>query len=63
MLKGVNVQTKEQLKRIEERRLIEESNFEITKLLFQDDKTLKKEPQNENIQKEIKNIQKSTRKK
>ena len=32
------VQTKEQLKRIEERRLIEESDFAITKTLFQDDK-------------------------
>lgn len=42
----LHVQTKEQLKRIEERRLIEESDLVLTKLLFQDDKIFKKEIKN-----------------
>ena len=46
----LNVQTKEQLKRIEERKLMEESELQLVKLLFEQNKTLKQET---NTQKQI----------
>jgi hypothetical protein len=49
----LNVQTKEQLKRIEEKKLMEESELELAKLLFEE------KPKNEaNLKLEVKKIEK-----
>jgi hypothetical protein len=53
----LNVQTKEQLKRIEERKLMEESEVALAKLLFEE-KPLKEKEQNKNEQN--KNLSKNT---
>jgi hypothetical protein len=45
----LNVQTKEQLKRIEERKLMEESELALAKLLFEE-KPLKEKEQNKKEQ-------------
>ena len=58
--KVLNVQTKEQLKRIEERKLIIESDIALTMSLFHDDKNIKKELENKNIKKEISKESKKT---
>jgi hypothetical protein len=49
----LNVQTKEQLKRIEERKLMEESELQLTKLLFEDKPKIEKKELDKGEKKEL----------
>jgi len=49
----LNVQTKEQLKRIEERKLMEESELQLAKLLFEDKPKIEKKELDKGEKKEL----------
>ena len=60
----LNVQTKEQLKRIEERKLMEESELVLAKLLFEEKplKEIKQNEDNKNLQNNTSNFSKQKEK-